>query len=407
MSNGITRSLVPNDTPLPSSGGPHHRYALNIVRIETFTYRYPLEAPVVTSFGVMNDRPAVLVRIEDRDGAFGWGEVWCNFPSCGAEHRARLVETEFAPRLLGRRFEDPATATRTLESELRVLAIQTGEWGPLAQCVAGIDIALWDLAARREGVPLADILKGSSASRKVPAYASGINRDNAEEVIPTMRSLGYSAFKVKIGLETKHDIEVLKAIADHLGSGEVLMADANQAWDLPAALDFIKRANSLSLGWLEEPLAADRPLEEWAELASASSIPLAAGENFRGQDMFSLASESSHFSVLQPDICKWGGFTGCLPVAQKILASGRRYCPHFLGAGIGLTASAHLLAAVGGDGALEIDVNTNPLRELLATPLPEIATDGTFQIHEKPGLHVTPHLKAASQWLVASSSTTS
>ncbi len=68
-----------------------------IRRVESFVYRAPVATPVVTSFGVMTERPAVLVRIEDGDGAAGWGEVWCNFPGCGAEHRARLIDTVIAP----------------------------------------------------------------------------------------------------------------------------------------------------------------------------------------------------------------------------------------------------------------------------------------------------------------------
>ena len=48
-------------------------------------FRCPVEAPVVTSFGAMRERPMVLVRVEDAEGAMGWGEVWCNFPTIGAE----------------------------------------------------------------------------------------------------------------------------------------------------------------------------------------------------------------------------------------------------------------------------------------------------------------------------------
>ena len=66
--------------------------------------------------------------------------------------------------------------------------------------------------------------------------------------------------------------------------------------------------------------------------------------------------------MIQPDMAKWGGFTRCLSVARRIRAAGLRYCPHFLGGGVGQLASAHLLAAVGGEGLLEIDANPNPLR---------------------------------------------
>src|SRR5690606_35826847 len=133
-------------------------------------------------FGEMRDRPAVLVRVEDRDGAHGWGEVWCNFPACGAEHRARLVESVLAPRLLGTRFESVPEAIRSLEADTRVLAVQTAEWGPLAQALAGLDIALWDLVARRAKRALAALMAASAPLPSVPAYASGINPGEADRV---------------------------------------------------------------------------------------------------------------------------------------------------------------------------------------------------------------------------------
>jgi L-alanine-DL-glutamate epimerase-like enolase superfamily enzyme len=119
------------------------------------------------------------------------------------------------------------------------------------------------------------------------------------------------------------------------------------------------------LGWIEEPLRADRPAAEWAALAAATSTPLAAGENLLGLDAFDEAVAARRYAVVQPDIAKWGGISGCWPVIARVRAAGLRYCPHYLGAGIGLAASAHLLAAVGGDGLLEVDANPNPLRSAL------------------------------------------
>ena len=132
----------------------HEPPAAAIARVEAHVLRWPVRVPVRTSFGTMHDRPAVLVRVVAEDGAFGWGESWCNFPSCGAEHRARLIETVLAPLLVGRAFASPEEAFRELSAKTAVLAIQSGEPGPIAQAIAGVDIALHDLAARRAGVPL-------------------------------------------------------------------------------------------------------------------------------------------------------------------------------------------------------------------------------------------------------------
>src|SRR5476649_1071973 len=81
-----------------------------IARLEAFVYRAPVDTPVQTSFGIMRDRPAVFVRVTDTDGVQGWGEIWCNFPTVGAEHRARLVDAVFAPLAQGKTFASPETA---------------------------------------------------------------------------------------------------------------------------------------------------------------------------------------------------------------------------------------------------------------------------------------------------------
>ena len=119
---------------------------ITINRVECFVFRAPVDVPVVAAFGAFHDRPVVLVRLEDGDGAFGWGEIWCNFPNSGAEHRARWIETLIGPRLLNRTFDSPQSAYDALTAETHVWTIQSGEPGTIAQCLAGIDIALWDLS---------------------------------------------------------------------------------------------------------------------------------------------------------------------------------------------------------------------------------------------------------------------
>lgn len=142
--------------------------------IEAFAYRVPIGMPIKVAFGTFRDRPMVLVRVVDVDGTEGWGEVWCNWPAVGAEHRARLT-ADIGQRLIDRTFAGPDEALRALTSALEVLVLQTGEAGPVAAAIAGIDIALWDLAARRQGTALYRYLGGARAE-SVPVYATGINR---------------------------------------------------------------------------------------------------------------------------------------------------------------------------------------------------------------------------------------
>ncbi|MGH6609900.1 MAG: mandelate racemase/muconate lactonizing enzyme family protein [Burkholderiaceae bacterium] len=356
---------------------------VRIRQVRAQVYRYPIDAPVSTSFGVMNDRPAVFVRVDDEDGFTGWGEIWCNFPVCGAEHRARLVATIFAPLLKGKQFEQPHAAWRELTVATSVLALQSGEPGPIAQCIAGIDIALHDLVARRAGQPLWKMLGGSSPLIRV--YASGLNPDQPERLAQQCLNEGHRAFKLKVGFGIERDADNVEAVRNAIGNRCALMVDANQAWKLDQAPEVAAALQRFDLQLLEEPLRADAPWSEWQQFAQRCDIPLAAGENIASAQAFEQALASRALTVVQPDIAKWGGFSGCLSVAKKISESGARFCPHFLGGGIGLLASAHLLAVAGGDGMLEIDANMNPMRTALAGPLAQIS-DGTAMLTDQPGL---------------------
>jgi len=370
---------------------------LTIVAVEARVFRYPLDAPVTTSFGTMTDRPLLLVRVMDDRGISGWGEVWCNFPGVGAEHRARLIDTVLAPLLVGRAFESAAAAFRHLSAATEVLAIQCAEPGPFAQAIAGIDTALWDVSGKLAGEPLWRLLGGSDPAFGV--YASGLNPQAPEALAARRHADGYRAFKLKIGFGAERDLVNLAALRETLGPDVRLMVDANQGWSLDQALDMVPRLEEFGLGWLEEPLRADRPWSEWRRLQDATSIPLAAGENLMGDAAFDAALAEGALAVVQPDLAKWGGLSACLLLANRIRAAGRRYCPHYLGGGIGLLASAHLLAAVGGDGILEIDANPNPLRSLLCGPLEAVA-GGRASLTDAPGLGVDPDLTALAPFAV-------
>jgi D-galactarolactone cycloisomerase len=367
--------------------------SFKIRTLQASCYRYPLTTPIVTSFGRMNDRPALFVRVEDEDGNHGFGEVWCNFPAVGAEHRARLVSEVLRPMLSGRAIEHPAEVFDYLTAATSVLALQSGEQGPFAQAIAGVDIALWDLFARRARTPLWRLLGG--ASGRMRAYASGINPDGCVATAEAAMRRGHRAFKLKIGFGSERDrdnLRSLRALVGDLG----LAVDVNQGWSLGQAMDQAPRLDEFGLLWLEEPMRADRPWGEWRSLRDRVSTPLAGGENLAGREVFAAALSEGVLSVLQPDAAKWGGVTGCFAVAREALAAGRTYCPHFLGGGIGLLASAHLLAACNG-GWLEVDCNDNPLREAFCGEVANVK-DGEIELSEAPGLGVEPDLAGMAKY---------
>lgn len=368
-----------------------------LARLEVLHFRHAVPEPITTAMGPVTHRPALLLRIEDAEGAHGWGEIWCNFPPGGDVYRAALA-LNVLPAALSGLDADCAKPFETVATRLHRLALQAGEPGPVAQLAAGADIAMTDLRARRAGVPLAELLGGRA--EPVEAYASGIDPRFCEAQVERMRGLGYRRFKQRVGFGPDDSLDRAEATAAGLAAGETLMLDANQSWDLDAAQRHCARLAALDLVWMEEPLAADAPAADWLALARATAIPLAAGENLRGEDAFQAAIEGRALRYLQPDICKWGGLTATARVARNAVAQGMVYCPHFLGGGIGLTASAHLLAAVGGGGLLEVDSSENPLLPILSGQGLALE-NGRFPLPVGPGLGHEPDTAAAAEMLAS------
>ena len=370
--------------------------AFRIARVDVHVFRAPIATPVVNAFGTMRNRPMALVSIEDTDGMAGFGEIWCNFPVVGAEHRARLLASVLAPLLVGRTIADPAAEYARLAAAVSNQVLQTGEPGPFGACLAAIDQTLTDLAARRAGVPLWRYLNGTRPT--VPGYASGLGPDGAESLAQQAWQRGFRAFKLKVGFGRERDLANLRALRAALPDGATLMVDANQAWTPGEARTMAQALRAFDLAWLEEPIAANETLATWQTLAQAAApLPLAAGENLCDAERLDAAIRSGALRVLQPDIGKWGGFSQLLPIARRAIAAGLRFCPHWLGGGVGLVASMHLRAAAGGDGHVEWDANPNPLRETL--PLPPVV-DGAVELGDAPGLGFSPDLSALDAYRV-------
>jgi D-galactarolactone cycloisomerase len=366
--------------------------AATLARVEAHVFRTPIKDPVRTSFGIMTERVAVFVWVEDSDGARGWGEIWCNFPNAAAEHRALLFADIVAPRALGKSLDDPVGLWSEIDRALHVLRVQSGDAGALSAAAAGLDLAIHDLRARKRGLPLWRALGGTDDG-PLPVYASGLNPGRAAyDTVGRMRAAGYRAFKIKVGFGEDVDLGSLRPVAAELQAGERLMVDANQGWDLRTACALVPKFAEFGLRWIEEPLMADRPLAEWSQVAALAPATLAGGENLRGAGPFQEMIDSGLFGVIQPDAAKWGGHSGCLPVARAALAAGRTYCPHFLGGGIGLIHSLHLLAAVRGPGLLEVDANPNPLREGILQDAFSVR-DGSVTLPGGQGLGLEPDLK--------------
>lgn len=365
-----------------------------IEKVECWVFRAPIAEPVANAFGAMTNRPALFLRITASDGAWGWGEVFSNFPQVGAEHRARLIDSIFAPLLTGVAADDPAPAGALLAERTRRMAIQCGEPGPFAQIAGAVDQALWDIAARRQSMPLWKLLGGQP---RVRVYASGIGPEHVVETALAKHAEGYRAFKIKVGFGSDKDVASLAALRAALGDAATIMCDANQAWTADNAAARIAELAPYRPLWIEEPIPADHSHPAWSALAAASAIPLAAGENLRGQQAFDEAIDAGYLRYVQPDVGKWGGISGGLAVAKRAAARNVAYCPHWLAGGVGLAASMHALAGSGGaDGHAEIDANPNPLREDVFR---FAIVDGWVTLSDAPGLGVEPDLPRLTQYI--------
>ncbi|MFO1303461.1 MAG: mandelate racemase/muconate lactonizing enzyme family protein [Burkholderiales bacterium] len=367
--------------PVPVHGGPLILRSLDPVALEV-----PLPVPTLTPFGEVRTVVALLVLARDADGVEGWGEIWCNFPRFGYRHRAALLREAFAPALIGVTLPTLSAAWNRMSAATNALRLQSGEYGPFAAVAAGIDIALHDIAARKAGMPVWQMLGG--ASSRVRVYASLGRFDDWRPTIENAHARGFRAFKLRSAGGIGNHLSVLGPARSLVGGECDLMLDLNGSWDVGSAIEDVKQLREFDLAWLEEPIPVDAPDESWARLAEAAPMPLAGGENMVSGQMFDAALRQRALSVLQPDITKWGGFTAGLPLAKRIVASGTRCCPHMFTGAPGVLASAHLLAAAGtDDGMLEYGAGFNPTRdEFLDRP----PSGGFLELPETPGLGFAP-----------------
>lgn len=371
---------------------------MKIAKVEAWVLRAPVAQPVANAFGSMTNRPALFVRLSAADGAWGWGEVFCNFPQVGPEHRARLISSIFAPLLEGAEISDAAGLRAFLDLRTRRMAIQCGEPGPFAQVTGGLEQAMWDMAARRAGLPLWRLLDDTGAGvGRVQVYASGIGPQHVVELALTKQAEGYAAFKLKVGFAADVDRRNLADMRAALGAQSAIMIDANQAWSPGEAVTRIAALADLKPLWIEEPLAADEDAKYWLQLARECGLSLAAGENLRGEAEFTQAVDAGYLRYVQPDVGKWGGLGGCRAVARHAQARGAIFCPHWLAGGIGLAASMHLRAAMGEGGYVEVDANPNPLREEVCRF--KVAR-GWVELPDTPGLGCEPDLVALARFIV-------
>jgi L-alanine-DL-glutamate epimerase-like enolase superfamily enzyme len=360
---------------------------IRIERVEAYALSAAVAGGPVSSLAEMPTRNGLLLRLFDRDGAWGWGEAWCNFPPRGNLAKLMLLEDVVAPALMREPLESWSAARPALEARFARMRIHVGEDGPFSHLLAGVDMALADLAARREGLALSRLIADAPADT-VPVYASSPAPDRLETLLPALVAAGHDAVKMKIGYDWQTDIATLERFRKALPDA-VLYVDANQAWEPAAAAERIPTLAAWRPQFVEEPLRADHSVKTWSRLAAAVPIPLAAGENILSAERFAAMVEARALGVIQPDVAKWGGVSGPVAAARHARAQGARCFLHYMGTALGLAVSAHVLAAVGGDGRIELDANDNPLRTDLGA-IDLTVRGGRMAVPPGPGIGFVP-----------------
>jgi len=297
-----------------------------IASLDARLVRVPLTRPWggdVTSVGVIATH---LVRT---DGAEGWGFSWT--PQIGAEAVLALLQHDLAPAAVGRSAQ-PGEAWQGLWEHLH----EAGGGGVTTIALAGLDLAVWDAAARAAGGTVSDLLGRERESARV--YGSGVNLHYplADLVAQAERwvASGFDAVKVKVGKpDVAEDLDRLRAVRDVIGPDRALMIDANQRWDLDRATRSLDVLAEIDPAWIEEPLRADDlagHTELARRLAASSGIPIAVGENLHTVHRFRDFLAAGAAQIVQPNVVRVGGITPFLRIAQQAAGHGAALHPHLL-----------------------------------------------------------------------------
>ncbi|WP_285318214.1 mandelate racemase/muconate lactonizing enzyme family protein [Pseudarthrobacter sp. lyk4-40-TYG-27] len=285
---------------------------------------------------------------------------------------------EVAEGLIG---EDPNDIAR-IYTKLLWAGASVGRSGVATQALAAIDIALYDLKAKRAGLPLAKLLGSYRDSVRTYNTSGGFLNATLKEVKDrASRSIeeGIGGIKIKVGLpDSTEDLRRVAGIRDHIGPDVPLMVDANQQWDRATALRMGRRLEDFNLAWIEEPLDA-YDFEGHAHLAHVLDTPIATGEMLASVAEHKALINANGCDIIQPDAPRVGGITQFLRLAALADERGLGLAPHFA-----MEIHLHLAATYPREPWVEHFDWLDPLfNEGLETK------DGRMIVPDRPGLGIT------------------
>ncbi|OBQ74389.1 mandelate racemase/muconate lactonizing enzyme family protein [Mesorhizobium erdmanii] len=268
-----------------------------------------------------------IVTITDSDGAVGTGYSYTI--GTGGSSVMRLLSDHLAPRLIGRDPDMIEAIWRDLEFATHATTI-----GAItAIAIAAIDTALWDLRAKKQGLPLWKLAGG--AKDRCPLYTTEggwLHIETAALVDDALaaKAKGFRGSKVKIGKpHGSEDLARLSAVRKAVGDGYEIMTDANQGFSVDEAIRRAARLRELDLAWIEEPLPAD-DIDGHVRLSNSTPTPIAIGESLYSIRHFREYMQKGACSIVQVDVGRIGGITPWLKIAHAAETFDIPVCPHFL-----------------------------------------------------------------------------
>jgi L-alanine-DL-glutamate epimerase-like enolase superfamily enzyme len=276
-------------------------------------YHIPLREVLVDAMhGEHHVFEVITIEVTDKEGASGIGYTFTGGRNGGAIFN--IASREFPGLAIG----EDADAIEKIWEKIWWACHYGGRGGPTVLALSALDIALWDLKAKRAGLPLWKLLGGYD--RAVPCYAGGIDLHlKADELIEqSQRNVGrgFQALKMKVGRENlAEDVTKLRAMREHFGDAFPLMIDANMKWTVSEAIRAARAFAPYDPLWLEEPCIPD-DLEGMARIGAEGGLPIAMGENFRTLWEFKQAIGVGKISFPEPDVTNCGGVTPFMNVAH-------------------------------------------------------------------------------------------
>ena len=314
---------------------------------EVHADHYCVPLPVALSdstHGTIRSFELVTVRVLDDEGAEGTGYTYTVGAGGAAVHV--LVARDLAPVLVGRDADRIESLWQTMWWALHY----GGRGGAQSLAMSAVDIALWDLRARRQGAPLWRVLGGFDP--RVRCYVGGIDLDFPLDALlrQTDENLarGFRAIKMKVGRPSLgDDVARVRAMRAHLGPEFPLMVDANMRWSVDEAIRAARALADCAPVWLEEPTIPD-DVPGHVRIVREGGLPVAAGENLHTVYEFRQLIAAGGVTFPEPDVTNCGGVTAFMKVCHLAEAFNLPVTSH--GAH---DITVHLLAAVPNRSYLE------------------------------------------------------